>query len=206
MTATPRQAKREITPETVKLLASILRMTWIAGGLQTAGFPSIGRDGAAAIPGAATSTSFTLWLALLFFNFGYREATSHAAEDAAVAAAIAAAPVPEADPTIWSTLPPAPHGHGYLYTIRFTTGVVKVGQTQKPARRIAEHRRNAWAYQVVMTDVWVSEPHRHYLDSETKLIAHARTLVTWAKREYFHGADFAAVVEHARTLAGQRPQ
>lgn len=94
-----------------------------------------------------------------------------------------------------------PPGHGYLYAIKFSTGTVKVGQTRDLFRRMGEHLRDSAAYGVAIVDYWHSEPHPNYLDNEADLIHGCRALGNRAKREYFHGTDFDAVVTIAAELS-----
>jgi hypothetical protein len=108
----------------------------------------------------------------------------------------------EVDSNYWKDLPPAPNGYGYIYVVLFETGVVKVGQTIDPASRIATHRRDAWTFNVAITDAWISGPHQGHLANETALIAFTLTLSGRVRREYFHGADFAAVLAYAEDLTG----
>lgn len=130
------------------------------------------------------------------FISGYKEAARHAAEDARWAAA--------AEPCLEEIVytPATDLTHGYLYVIRFSTGVVKVGRTNDPSRRVPEHQRDAWTYNVVITDAWISEPHADYLSNEVRLIAFATSRGSRARREYFHGADFERLAEFARDLIG----
>jgi hypothetical protein len=107
---------------------------------------------------------------------------------------------PEADLAVWLGGPLPPEGQGHLYVIQFHTGVIKVGQTNHAARRLTEHRRDSWAFGVVMTRIWVSPAHEDYLTNEVDLISFTSRSGGRARREYFHGADFDRVVEFARDL------
>lgn len=91
-------------------------------------------------------------------------------------------------------------GEGYVYVIKFSTDVVKVGQTLDLRRRFAEHRRDASAYGVVITNYWVSPAHDNYLDNEIALIGFCDGFGGRAKREYFHDIDFDMVVRFARSM------
>lgn len=92
---------------------------------------------------------------------------------------------------------PALPGEGFVYVITFSTGVVKVGQTIDLRRRFAEHRRDAEAYNVVITNYWVSCAHVNYLDNEIELIGFCDGFGARAKREYFHDINFDVVVRFA---------
>lgn len=93
-----------------------------------------------------------------------------------------------------------PAGCGFLYVIKFSTGTIKVGQTRDLCRRLGEHWRDSSAYDVAIVNYWYSEPHANYLDNEVVLINGCRDLGNRARREYFHGADFDAVVQIAAQL------
>jgi hypothetical protein len=95
---------------------------------------------------------------------------------------------------------PAPEGTGHLYVLQFSTGAIKVGQTADLRKRLAEHRRDASAFNVVITGYWVSLAHAEYLSNEKKLIAYCGTIGRRAKNEYFHGADLATVRQFAVEL------
>lgn len=47
----------------------------------------------------------------------------------------------------------------HLYVVEFIGHGVKVGVTEKPAKRIAQHRRDASAYGRAVGRVWLSDPH-----------------------------------------------
>jgi hypothetical protein len=89
---------------------------------------------------------------------------------------------------------------GYLYVIGFSSGPVKVGQTADPRRRFAEHRRDAGAYGVKISNFWISIAHSNYLANEVELIDLCLGFGTPVKREYFHGADFDVVARGAADL------
>jgi len=103
-------------------------------------------------------------------------------------------------------IPPAVEGQGHLYVLQFSTGWIKVGQTNSPRRRLAEHRRDAEVYGVNITRIWVSRPHRGFLRTEAALIeaclaAKGRRM----KREYFTDIAFDVAVRFADTIAGRLP-
>lgn len=148
----------------------------------------------------AAAAAFGGWSYFCGLGEGYTMAKRHGDEDAAELASLPR----EVDRWWWAELPIAPEGQGCLYAIKFETGVVKVGQTNHPARRLAEHRRDAWAFNVVMAEVWVSTAHEGYLANEVRLIAFAASTAERARREYFHGADFEKIVQFGLQLAGPR--
>lgn len=101
----------------------------------------------------------------------------------------------------WTRLDTPPPGHGYLYVIRFNTGAIKVGQTDSPQQRMPTHRRHAWAFGTVMTDLWISPAHAGFIRNETRLISFMESASALrVRREYFHGADFDTAVAFAASL------
>lgn len=92
-------------------------------------------------------------------------------------------------------------GEGFLYILKFSTGTVKVGQTTNPHRRLSEHFRDASAYNVAITDWWLSPAHVNYLGNEVELISFCDQVCARSKREYFHGGDFIEIRRFANALA-----
>lgn len=89
-------------------------------------------------------------------------------------------------------------GEGHLYILRFSTNVIKVGQTLDLQRRVREHRRDAEAFGAVIVDYWFSPAHQNYLENEVELILGCDESATWrSKREYFQGIDIDEVIEFA---------
>lgn len=134
------------------------------------------------------------------YMLGYRARQKHV-----VAEGVRAVAHLEKDPAAWLSLPPAPDGHGHLYVIQFSSGTVKVGQTNRPAQRLNDHRRYGWAFGVVIVRAWISPPHAGYISNETRLIDYAARVATGdrARREFFHGADFDRLVACATNLAAR---
>lgn len=95
-------------------------------------------------------------------------------------------------------------GIGYLYVIEFSTGVIKVGQTRDPQRRLGEHRRSAGAFGVSITQFWLSPPHANYLETEAALIIDCAEFSPYSKREYFHAINWSEAVEDAFALTRRR--
>jgi hypothetical protein len=90
---------------------------------------------------------------------------------------------------------------GHLYVLKFSTGVIKVGQTLDLPRRIREHRRDAEAFGAVIVDCWFSPAHNNYLENEVELILMCDEAAPWrSKREYFHGIDIEDAIKFAATL------
>lgn len=87
----------------------------------------------------------------------------------------------------------------YLYVLQFSDGVVKVGQTVRPAERFAEHERDAKKIGCTTRQRWLSFP---YMSSR-----HERMLIAYCKANWprvqgleFFEADFDEVVEFATEL------
>jgi hypothetical protein len=97
-------------------------------------------------------------------------------------------------------LPLGPIGEGYLYVVGFTTGYVKVGQTEDPRVRLPAHRNEAAAFGVHIKRAWVSPPHRNFLTNETLLIAACKEVSARSRREYFHTVGFDQAVQFAANL------
>ncbi|MER7280457.1 GIY-YIG nuclease family protein [Dactylosporangium sp. NPDC000244] len=97
-------------------------------------------------------------------------------------------------------LPPSLDGEGYLYVIEFSTGVIKVGQTADPRRRLPEHRRDADAFKVAIVNFWISPAHWNYLDNEIDLINRCMQVSSRARREYFRDLSFVTAVGFANEL------
>jgi hypothetical protein len=97
-------------------------------------------------------------------------------------------------------LPPKPIGEGYVYVIRFDTGVVKVGQTLNPASRLPDHRADAAAFGVTVTDFWISPSHINFRDNEARLINACVRVSRRTRVEYFHDLTFDKAVSFAAEL------
>jgi hypothetical protein len=99
-------------------------------------------------------------------------------------------------------LPRKSHLGGYLYVIRFSIDVVKVGMTVAPANRLHAHHSYARGLGIAVTDQWVSEPHVQVKRNEAELIDFCRTRAAQANaREYFAGLGFSDAVGFAETLS-----
>ncbi len=97
-------------------------------------------------------------------------------------------------------LPAKPMGEGYVYVIRFDTGVVKVGQTLNPGNRLPDHRADAAAFGVTVTDFWISPSHINFRDNETRLINACVQVSRRSRVEYFHNLAFDQAVGFATEL------
>jgi hypothetical protein len=89
----------------------------------------------------------------------------------------------------------------YIYVIEFTSGVVKVGRTNTPQKRLAKHARTAQSHGVTISRSWFSTPHTGYGKNEMALIAFcAERWDISGGREYFGAADYEEIVQYANTL------
>lgn len=93
-------------------------------------------------------------------------------------------------------------GSGFLYLIQFSCDVVKIGRTHQLLARMNAHIAEASAYQARIVSLWLSEPRSDYVDLERGLLAYAASnrVGRRARKEYFHGADFAVLVQAAEDL------
>ncbi|MEU4221977.1 GIY-YIG nuclease family protein [Actinoplanes sp. NPDC026623] len=90
---------------------------------------------------------------------------------------------------------------GYIYLVRFTTGVVKGGRTADPMTRLRVHRSNAARFGVAVTHTWVSPELANLQRHERLLMDLLQSLGRRAKggREYFLDTPFSlakAQMEH----------
>lgn len=90
---------------------------------------------------------------------------------------------------------------GHIYVIAFSNGVVKVGCTRNPAKRLSDHRSQARRFGATVTDEWQSPQHAEWEENEDELIGIAYDLGGEPRAaEYFTGIAFADVVAQARDL------
>lgn len=105
--------------------------------------------------------------------------------------------------TLFDHLPPAATWGGYIYIVAFDNPLrtIKVGSTKSPHSRLGAHRLDADVFGHQIADSWVSQEHANYLKNENVLIVMAASMCTGrARREYFHGVDFDALVEATRVI------
>lgn len=102
------------------------------------------------------------------------------------------------------TLPRLPRQSGlgsYVYALKFNVGIVKVGLTNSPSRRIGSYLTYLLPFGISIEDRWVSEPHRRAEDNEAMLLGFCRARATEVtSREYFSGVDFGDLTAFAETL------
>jgi hypothetical protein len=102
----------------------------------------------------------------------------------------------------WEGFPPPQPGLGYLYVLRFTNGLSKVGSTQSPKRRINEHIRDAWTFRVALADSWVSVIHPFYFWTEQNLVSWATKNGRATRKEYFYDIGHEPLVLTADRWVG----
>ncbi|MGX6604861.1 hypothetical protein ACWKSP_22435, partial [Micromonosporaceae bacterium Da 78-11] len=93
-----------------------------------------------------------------------------------------------------------PVGEGYLYVMEFSTGTVKVGQTEDPKVRLATHRREADAFGVYVVNYWISPSHMNFRDNEIRLINQCAKVSHRSRKEYFHAVGYEQAVAFANAL------
>lgn len=93
---------------------------------------------------------------------------------------------------------------GYVYVFEFSTGHVKIGQTNNPRQRLSSHTHDATKMGASVARYWFSPVHRDYLVTEKNLIAAMKEAATpLSGREYFTGCDFDATVRLAQRFVGR---
>lgn len=97
---------------------------------------------------------------------------------------------------------PAVKFGGYLYVIEFDMGLIKVGRTDNPSRRLAQHAANARGFGISVERAWVSGAHDNFATNESDLIAQVAAIASGRnKSEYFTGITY----EQATNIAAALP-
>ncbi|MFF4090435.1 winged helix-turn-helix domain-containing protein [Streptomyces nigra] len=106
----------------------------------------------------------------------------------------------ERQPTLAKLPRKSPFG-SYVYALNFNVGVVKVGLTSSPSKRIRTYLTTLLPFGISIADQWVSEPHGQAEDNEALLLEFCRARAsTVMNREYFAGLAFSDVTAFAATL------
>lgn len=94
----------------------------------------------------------------------------------------------------------------HLYVVEYVDFGVKVGVTERPAARFADHVRAAKSHKRPIGRVWLSRPHVGARENETLLIGSCRSLlgITDKKRREYFQVEFDRVVPEAESLLFQR--
>lgn len=92
---------------------------------------------------------------------------------------------------------------GHIYVVEFATGIVKVGKTSSPTRRIRAHGRAAAIHGTEIANCWISQPHQNWSTNERQLIQFCASRGTQVagRGEYFRGVSFADASQFAEALA-----
>jgi hypothetical protein len=89
----------------------------------------------------------------------------------------------------------------HIYVLGFESGIVKVGRTAAPDRRIGLHKHHGEAYGNPLVHTWLSGPHAGAIKNETALIGFcAKRARNSGGREYFTGIPFETVRDYASSL------
>lgn len=94
----------------------------------------------------------------------------------------------------------------HLYVVEYVDFGVKVGITERPESRFADHVRAAKSHKRPIGRVWLSQPHVKARENESLLIASCRSFVgiTDKKRREYFQVGFDRVVPEAEALLFQR--
>lgn len=91
---------------------------------------------------------------------------------------------------------------GYVYILLFKDGLLKVGFTANPAKRIDTHRGHSEGYGNPIVKGWLSPLHDNGIESEKELISRGTYWATSVnKSEYFAGIQFGRLVSFAQRLS-----
>lgn len=103
---------------------------------------------------------------------------------------------------------PAKHEHhrhvGHVYVIELSNGIIKVGKTANPFKRIKKHAADAAPYGFKVVKLWLSIAHRNPAEVEKLLIGYGQQSGSARVREeYFLDLDFGETVRFANSVAYQ---
>lgn len=91
---------------------------------------------------------------------------------------------------------------GLLYILEFSHGVVKVGRTETPRKRVNHHINTVRSFTgAALQRGWLSAVHSNHVVTEKELIRRGVEIADRVEgNEYFFGASFKRLVAIARTL------
>lgn len=91
---------------------------------------------------------------------------------------------------------------GVLYILEFSSGLIKVGRTAQPKKRVETHLRHIRLYAgASLVRGWLSPFHENFLSTEAALIGRGHALSRSVQgNEFLVGAPFPELVSFARTL------
>jgi hypothetical protein len=83
-------------------------------------------------------------------------------------------------------------GRGFIYVLAFDDGLIKVGHTRAPARRLSEFKRDARRYGRVLVNGYLSRETGDPAGAESATILRVRRAGGRSRSgaEYFDGVDF----------------
>lgn len=85
-------------------------------------------------------------------------------------------------------------GDGYVYIVEFNNGLLKVGRSTNPVKRVKDHKDQAETFGCWIVRTWVSPPHGAYIANELRLLRDvARASKAKHRSEYFLGSFLEAV-------------
>lgn len=84
---------------------------------------------------------------------------------------------------------------GFVYIVLYQDGMIKIGITINPKRRLYQHAHAAKVHGNPVLDTWVSQRLIGYEDVETLALEWARAHCSSSpSREYFHGIRYGVAV------------
>lgn len=84
---------------------------------------------------------------------------------------------------------------GFVYIVLYADGMIKIGITINPKRRLYQHEHAARVHGNPVAQTWLSRPLIGYEDVETLALEWARShCVSSPSREYFRGIRYAHAV------------
>ena len=94
---------------------------------------------------------------------------------------------------------------GYIYALKFSNGMVKVGKSCDPLQRLEDHCRAMRRAGGHLRDWWFSKPHAYYDATEVFVVEAATALMTPESGrsgfEWFYNIDYNALIFQIQELA-----
>jgi hypothetical protein len=90
--------------------------------------------------------------------------------------------------------------HGWLYVIKSSFGVVKVGQSINPRARIQQHIKEVSRFDGWVECFWLSTPHEQWMSNESRLILWCAHNGRQTFGEYFADIEYEDAVAYAWSL------
>lgn len=106
----------------------------------------------------------------------------------------------------FSELPARATDGGYVYLVKYSNDMVKVGYTQWPIKRFTALRRDADAFSIAVVEWWISGERPDYVELERRLLTEAESISGSAKqREYFDNLSFEEIRRRAVDITADPP-